>query len=334
LKDWLFVATSKPSSPPLADLPETARHLVSDIVRGALQTILGETPGSQPPLQQCWLQSVWGCLHFHSQRSGRDFQATAQCLAQNRLPTGPQTSHPVSSNVLHDVMLTRLVEAGHEPAILLFRSTYAGHLASLAGKFPGLLADSSPHNTTPTGLMDTFLSEAARKAIRLSLYSGSAPLGAWILQVAGNHFTRRSSRRGGDSERRAGAAPEETLPGLPDRNSAHAHCQHLVRSILMDSVLNCRPPLTERELLVLRMRIVNQWSNKEVALELGIHPGVASRDYTHAVKKLAETTQLLLAKASATDPRAENCIQQIFADSGFKELAEVLRNLIDVPGSF
>jgi DNA-directed RNA polymerase specialized sigma24 family protein len=323
------VVASKSPLPPLGDQPEGIQRLVAEITATAITLMVGPQGHVPQHTSEHCRHGVWNSLKFHSVRSGRDIRATADCLEEKQLPRNAADTLKVDGNLLHEIVLARLVQAGCEPAIVKFRERYAGHFQSLCRKFPELAADSSPVGDSSAGAVDFFLSEMALGRINLDNYEGKAPLGAWLLQVSKWRLARMKSRPGGDFERnRSGADADSVLAVISDAENQSATCRQLLVELVRDSFLQCQPPLTERERRVLALRIFNGLSNTVVAQKIGVHPGNTAREYQSAVRKLAETLQQLLAERCSTTPALQNCIAAQMADSNYSEVSDFLRNFV------
>ena len=272
------------------------------------------------PREDRFVDRVAGALAFHWWRFGRlRFRPLDEVV--HLVQSGRFAHGRVQGDVLREVVLAEAFCQGHPVAAARFLAEYVPVIAAAARSVGGRRAVEEFQGFEA----ELILPRDGRPA-KLALYSGHTPLRLWLRQVVRNEWMTRARRRTlqpfeGEFER------VQQAPPSGERIEEH-ECLDILQPMFEEAVA----ALTGDQAVVLRMTLLDDVPQKDIARLWNVHKSTISRLQQCACRTLADRfDQLAIARVQQTD--AADCLRwllnaswegrQFLGESLFRSLQRV-----------
>ncbi len=202
-------------------------------------------------------------MEYHWKRlSEMQTMAFAQLAA--RLEAGDLGYERSSANVLLEITLAQALELRNQEAALMFETEYIPFVTSIARRLGGQRA---------VDVFDNFTAELilprADSSPRISGYHGRTSLRSWLRAVVANLWVSRQRKREAVT---LNVLPEPEVAD-PTATLDHRPCVQLLRPLFRQAV----GQLEAEDRLLIKMLLIDEVPQKELAESLGIHSGNLTR---------------------------------------------------------
>lgn len=317
LADWIALQEGGRGTAPTqvvdrvtAEVYAVARRLVGEVT-GRLM------PASDSGLLP-YVKRVWGCVEYHWRRFA---EAEPIRLADvvARLESGElgfESSQ--SSNVLRDVVIAQALERHEEKAAVMFETDYMPQVRAIALRAGG------PESAELFGNLgaDLILPRDERPP-RIAGYRGKTPLISWLRAVVVNGWVSHTRR---NRERPSEMVPEAVIHNDDAERIDAAPCGKLLQPIFVQAVAS----LETEDRVILKLLILDDVPQHELARSLGIHSGTLTRRRQKAAAQVFEQVRML-SLAGSKARQAADCLELLLAGNQpdlKQRLAEVLTSEI------
>jgi len=261
-----------------------------------------------------YVQRIWNCVEIHWRRFA---EAGPIQLSEviSRLELG-QLGHDsnITCNVLRDVVLAQAMELLEEKAAVMFENDYMPNVRIIAQRTGGAGAVEMFGN-----LAADLILPREGKPPRIAGYRGKAALVSWLRTAVVRDWISHKRKKAERASETAGelVAQDEKSDGFDV-----APCEQLLRPIFVQAVAS----LNTDDRVILKLLILDNVPQQELARRLGIHSGNLTRRRQKAAAHVLQQVQQL----SSSGPQARQageCLELLLTDGQLElkqRLAEVL----------
>jgi len=307
IPDWLKQAKKSP------DLT-TLREELTMRICPHLQESLGRPwfpSGDADP----YLRRAWSCVEYHERRFA---ETVCQSLTMvlDRLESGDLGYDRPQSNVLRDVCFAQALELKENAAAERFECDEMPRLRRIAQRVAGQRG---------VDVVDNFLAELilprASRPARIASYQGKTSLQSWLAAVVSNFCMGKARAR------RETAQSDEVepvaFPGIAIESRADATgCFDLLKPLLHQAVES----VDAEDRLLLKMLILDEVPQQNVARALGIHSGNVTRRRQRAAERIWQQVQCQ-SNESHRGSRVRGCLELVLAGED-RELSMALGDVL------
>lgn len=306
---WLRIPEGDSAEAAFARLDQASERLA----RRCLHELLGRDAVSEMPHLPTYSRRIRLCLQHHGERLGASGPLAVEELVA-RVEGDDGTGGVTGSQVLTDVTLALALERGHPSAVEKFESEYIPFVRSVARRVSG---------ERGVELVENFAAELVlprdERPPRIAGFQGRTSFAGWLKVVVVNFcITQVRKKEWHVLERPGGAECAVETARDPDTGE----CEGLLRPAFQ----RCVSELSAEDRLLIKMLVLHNVPQKDLAVSLGVHSGSLTRRRQRIGQQLLHRVRSL-AVVTATESRVSDCLHLVLAGSD-PELRRCLGGLL------